>query len=51
VRECYEAFVIYQFFMYLVAYLEDEYGDISGGCWAVGMCFAVGGVACGVWRA
>lgn len=29
VRECYEAFVIYQFFMYLVAYLEDEYGDIS----------------------
>ncbi|EFN58053.1 hypothetical protein CHLNCDRAFT_20742, partial [Chlorella variabilis] len=29
VRECYEAFVIYQFFMYLVAYLEDEYGDVA----------------------
>ena len=28
VRECYEAFVIYNFYMYLVAYLEDEYGDI-----------------------
>ncbi|PSC68080.1 transmembrane 184C [Micractinium conductrix] len=28
IRECYEAFVIYQFFMYLVAYLEEEYGDI-----------------------
>ena len=34
IRECYEAFVIYQFFAYLVAYLEDEYGDIAGeGCW------------------
>ncbi|BDA41100.1 Transmembrane protein 184C [Coccomyxa sp. Obi] len=28
-RECYEAFVIYSFFMYLHAYLEEEYGDIS----------------------
>lgn len=28
IRECYEAFVIYNFYMYLVAYLEDEYGDI-----------------------
>ncbi len=29
IRECYEAYVIYNFFMYLVAYLEDEYGDVD----------------------
>lgn len=28
-RECYEAYVIYNFFMYLVAYLEDAYGDVN----------------------
>lgn len=27
VRECYESFVIYNFYMYLVTYLEDEVGD------------------------
>ena len=45
VRECYEAFVIYNFYMYLVAYLEDEFGDIEVGhrvcmhvcdCWGGG---------------
>jgi hypothetical protein len=29
VRECYEAFVIYNFYMYLVAYLDEQYGDIA----------------------
>ena len=29
VRECYEAYVISNFFMYLRAYLEDEYGDVD----------------------
>ncbi len=29
IRECYEAYVIYNFFMYLVAYLEDEFGDVD----------------------
>ena len=28
IREFYEAFVIYSFFMYLLRYLHDEYGDI-----------------------
>ena len=28
IRECYEAFVIYSFFMYLLRYLHDEYGDM-----------------------
>lgn len=28
-RECYEAFVIYNFYGYLVAYLEEEYGDLD----------------------
>ena len=27
-RECYEAYVIYNFFMYLLRYLHEEYGDI-----------------------
>ena len=29
VRECYEAFVIYNFYAYLVAYLEEELGDVD----------------------
>jgi Organic solute transporter Ostalpha len=29
IRECYEAYVIYNFYMYLTAYLEDEFGDID----------------------
>ena len=28
-RECYEAFVIYNFYCYLLAYLEEEYGDVD----------------------
>ncbi|KAL6774564.1 hypothetical protein ACKKBG_A25495 [Auxenochlorella protothecoides x Auxenochlorella symbiontica] len=28
-RECYEAFVIYNFYCYLMAYLEEEYGDVD----------------------
>ena len=27
-RECYEAYVIYNFFMYLLRYLHEEYGDV-----------------------
>ena len=27
-RECYESYVIYNFFMYLVNFLEEEYGDV-----------------------
>ncbi|MEW5307253.1 MAG: hypothetical protein WDW36_009661 [Sanguina aurantia] len=31
-RECYEAYVIYNFFAYLMAYLEEEYGDVEAYC-------------------
>ena len=27
-RECYEAYVIYSFYMYLIQFLEDEYTDV-----------------------
>ncbi|KAK9806277.1 hypothetical protein WJX72_008269 [[Myrmecia] bisecta] len=29
IRECYEAYVLYNFYMFLIAYLEEEYGDIE----------------------
>ena len=29
IREFYEAFVIYNFFMYLLLYLEDTYGNVD----------------------
>lgn len=30
IRECYEAYVIYNFYAYLMNYLEDELGDVEG---------------------
>jgi hypothetical protein len=41
IRECYEAYVIYNFFAYLLSYLEDE----VGGCWALGGARDMGGGA------
>jgi len=29
IRECYEAYAIYSFFMFLMSYLEDELGDVD----------------------
>jgi hypothetical protein len=30
IRECYEAYVIYNFYAYLMNFLEDELGDVEG---------------------
>jgi hypothetical protein len=29
IRECYEAYVIYNFYAYLMAYLEETVGDLE----------------------